>query len=171
MGGNPEDEPPAGKPQTQLEAAANQQANMKALFFFIIRVAIALLFIYAGVVKAADPGHFIAQIEAFHLVPYMTAYIMAHLLPMMEIVCGILLLTMRYTCAASLILILLTALFIGVLTTLKAAGSSVADCGCFGAWSIVEGYTSHVVMNFSIIVLLSVHAIRSAKLQHLMEKD
>lgn len=144
---------------------------MKSLFFFIIRLAIALLFIYSGAVKASDPGHFIAQIESFHLVSYMMAYIVAHILPMLEIVCGILLLTMRYTCAASAILMLLTAMFIGVLSTLKAMGSNVADCGCFGAWSIVEGYTSHVVMNFSIIVLLAVHALRSAKLMLLMEKD
>jgi len=144
---------------------------MKSLFLFIIRLAIAALFIYAGAVKAADPGHFIAQIQSFHLVAYSTAYFVAHVLPMMEILCGLLLLTMKYSCAASVILIVLTGVFIGVLSVLKATGADM-DCGCFGAWSLVKGYTNHIVMNASIIVLLVIHAFRSAKLQFLLdEKD
>lgn len=143
---------------------------MKSFFFFVIRLAIAALFIYAGAVKAADPSHFIAQIQSFHLVAYSTAYIIAHVLPMLEILCGILLITMKYTCAASFILIFLTAMFVCLLTALKAMGANI-DCGCFGEWNFVQGYTSHVIMNVAIIVLLAIHAARSAKLQSLMEKD
>lgn len=144
---------------------------MKSLFFFIVRLAIALLFIYAGVVKAMDPSLFIAQIQGLHLVSYMTAFIVAHVLPMVEILSGVLLLTMKYTCAASTILIGLTSIFIVVLTVLKIAGASVLNCGCFGAWNFVEGYTPHIVMNVSIIVLLVIHAYRSAKLHTLLGKN
>jgi uncharacterized membrane protein YphA (DoxX/SURF4 family) len=142
---------------------------MKASFFFIVRLAIAALFIYSGAVKTANPGHFLAQIEAFHLVDYSAAYVIAHVLPMVELLSGCLLLSMKYTCAASSILILISAVFIGVLTILNATGTNL-DCGCFGDLNMVRGYTSHVILDASIIVLLVIHIGRSAKIQRLLEQ-
>ena len=143
---------------------------MKSLFFFLVRLTIAALFIYAGVVKALDPAHFMAQMESFHFLDYFLIFAVAHVLPMIEILCGILLLTMKYTCSASVILILISSLFILVLTTLKAMGLDV-DCGCFGDWNFIKGYTSHITLDIAIIIFLVAHTIRSAKLQFLLEKE
>jgi uncharacterized membrane protein YphA (DoxX/SURF4 family) len=143
---------------------------MKSLFFFLVRLAIAALFIYSGVVKALDPAHFMAQMESFNILDYFMIFTIAHVLPMIEIICGILLLTMKYTCSASVILILLSGVFILVLTTLKAMGLEV-DCGCFGDWKFLGGYSSHITFDIAIIVFLVAHTVRSAKLQFLLEKE
>jgi uncharacterized membrane protein YphA (DoxX/SURF4 family) len=141
-----------------------------ALFFLILRIAVAGVFIVAGASKTGNPAKFLDQILTLGFIPYPVAYLAALYLPWVEIVAGVMLLTLRFTCAASVLLILLTASFISILSIAHVAGTQ-ADCGCFGVWFTIGNYWVHLIIDVAIIAALVFHLSRSFKLTALFEKD
>jgi len=139
-----------------------------AFAFFVMRLAVALVFIYSGAVKMFDPGQFMTQILGMHLFPYWAAYSIAHFIPCIEIVSGFMLMTFSFTCAASIILAFLTIAFITLLTLLHIMEVQ-SDCGCFGDL-LFKNYPAHIAMNTVILVILTLHSIRMARIQLLMEQ-
>lgn len=147
-----------------------EKSFVVSLLYFVTRLAVAGLFIYSGVAKMADPGHFLDQIMGFDLVPYWIAYPTAFILPCLEVTCGIFLLTFTFSCAASLILMLLLIGFMVFLTIVHEAGINT-NCGCFGDWIFIGSYWLHILFNAAVFALLCVHFERSAKLQILFNED
>lgn len=96
----------------------------------IVRVALAGLFVYGGVLKLLDPKLFAATISAYDLVPEMLLPVVAISLPLIETAAGLLLLFDR-PWGLHLITGLL-ALFVFVLGY-GILGDLNVDCGCFGA--------------------------------------
>jgi uncharacterized membrane protein YphA (DoxX/SURF4 family) len=141
-----------------------------SLLYFITRLAIAALFLYSGVVKMADPGRFLGQIMGLDLVPYWIAYPTALILPCLEVICGIFLLTFTFTCAATLLLMLMMIGFMTFLTIVHEMGINT-NCGCFGDWVFIGGYWLHILLNAAVFGLLCVHFERSARLQILFDMD
>ncbi|HNX05718.1 MAG TPA: hypothetical protein PKI32_09460, partial [Opitutales bacterium] len=90
--------------------------------------------------------------------------------PWVEIVGGVLLLTFRFTCAASVVLIFLTAGFMSFLSAAHAAGIT-SDCGCFGNWFRPGSYWTHLGLNILLLAILVFHLDRSWKLLALFEKE
>ena len=97
--------------------------------YFILRLILGGLFIYAGVLKLADPNGFAMTINLYGLVSWRMANILAYVIPTIEVISGLgLILDLRgalATVVAQLLgfmCILLYALHLGL----------DADCGCFG---------------------------------------
>jgi len=141
-----------------------------SLAFFILRLCTAILFISAGFSKLFDPGHFLAEIQAFHLLPYWIAYSTAHILPWLEVISGFALLTFGYSSAAAAILMVMTISFMAFLGLAHLTGNNF-DCGCFGKWSFIGDYGQHMRFNAMLFAALCLIFLRCAKLQRVIEKN
>lgn len=141
---------------------------ISSLLLFCLRLLVALIFITAGILKAYDPGHFLSQIMAFNILPYWAGYVTAHFVPMLEITCGVLLLTFSFSCAASLLLTILEIGFLFFLSCAQARGVDL-NCGCFGNWLEIGNFRIHMALNLVIVAILVLHFIRNLRLQELME--
>lgn len=96
----------------------------------IIRIGLAALFIYGGVIKLFHPKVFAATISTYNIVPEMFLPVVAIGLPLIETIAGVALLFDRIY-GLHLITGLL-ALFVFVLGY-GILGNLNVDCGCFGA--------------------------------------
>jgi uncharacterized membrane protein YphA (DoxX/SURF4 family) len=105
--------------------------NWRALVYHGCRLLLGGLFLYAGAVKAADVPAFAATVAGYQLLPYVLNYLVAATLPFVEMLAGLLLILERRVRGASLLLALLTVVFIGALVSVWLRGLEV-DCGCFG---------------------------------------
>lgn len=94
------------------------------------RLGLAAVFIYAGVVKADDVVAFAGQIANYQILPYAWNYLIASILPYLELLCGILLLLNMRVRPALLILFILNLVFILALSSVIIRGFDI-DCGCF----------------------------------------
>ncbi len=90
------------------------------------------LFLYAGALKAMDVEAFAGAIAAYRLLPATGNLLLAAILPYVEILAGLLLLTGSRVRASALLLGSLSLVFMVVLATVIARGLQI-DCGCFGA--------------------------------------
>lgn len=120
----------------------------------ILRIAVAAIFIYAGVSKAITPVRFSTDIANFHLLPWTLAVSLAFYLPWLEILCGLALLLLQLYRGALLILLVLSSVFIVALTSARIRGIDVS-CGCFGHATRDLSFASHLALNFGIIIALS----------------
>lgn len=94
------------------------------------RLILAAVFIYAGFVKADDPVAFAGQVANYQLLPYAWNYLVAAILPYLELLCGILLLANQRVRPATLVLFVLNLIFMLALSSVIARGLDI-DCGCF----------------------------------------
>ncbi|SEM65237.1 Methylamine utilisation protein MauE [Syntrophus gentianae] len=95
-----------------------------------IRLALAVLFVYGGVVKLLDPHAFARTLSAYDLVPDALLPVVAIGLPIVELLAGLaLVFDLRGSLAtiAGLFFLFLAVLGYGILQNLD------VDCGCFGA--------------------------------------
>jgi len=100
-------------------------------FVLALRVALAAVFLYAGIVKASASEEFALALVPFTFVPAGWTGALAILLACTEILAGILLLVPRVYPLGALITLFLACLFIVVLAWALANGI-IVDCGCFG---------------------------------------
>jgi putative oxidoreductase len=94
------------------------------------RLVLAGVFIYAGATKAHDVAGFAGQIANYKILPYAWNYLVASILPYLELLCGMLLLLNRRVRPAVLVLFALNIVFILALSSAIARGFDI-DCGCF----------------------------------------
>ena len=97
---------------------------------FLIRLALGLVFIYAGTVKLSAPKAFARIISQYDLVPSALLPVVAIGLPVLELLAGIgIILSVRgsLTLTFSLLILFVTVLWYGILNNLD------VDCGCFSA--------------------------------------
>jgi uncharacterized membrane protein YphA (DoxX/SURF4 family) len=95
-----------------------------------VRVVLGGLFIYAAVLKIADPVAFAGSVAAYRLLPYFANYLVAAVLPFLELICGILLVTGYRVRTGALIVLALNLVFIVALSLALVRGLEI-DCGCF----------------------------------------
>jgi len=94
------------------------------------RLALAAVFIYAGATKAQDIAGFAGQIANYKIFPYAWNFLVASILPYLELLCGMLLLLNKRVRPAVLVLFVLNLIFILALTSAIIRGFAI-DCGCF----------------------------------------
>ncbi len=102
----------------------------RELFHLVVRLVLGGVFLYAGVVKIADPAAFAGNIAAYRLLPYFGNYLAAAVLPWLEAICGTLLIVGYRTRGAAAVTLVLTSLFMAALASAVARGLDI-DCGCF----------------------------------------
>ena len=90
------------------------------------------LFVYAGVLKALDPGAFSVEIDRYHLLPWEASVVLALYLPWMEITCGAALLFGNIRRAGLLLMGSILLVFLAALASAWARGLDI-HCGCFGS--------------------------------------
>ncbi|HJV33906.1 MauE/DoxX family redox-associated membrane protein [Geomonas sp.] len=95
-----------------------------------VRIALGGIFIYAALVKIADPVGFAGSIAAYKILPYFASYLTAATLPFLELICGVLLVVGYRVKGGAVIIGLLNLVFIGALASAIARGLDI-DCGCF----------------------------------------
>jgi len=98
--------------------------------YHISRLVLAAVFIYAGVVKANAVVDFAGQIANYQILPYAWNYLIASILPYLELLCGILLLLNMRVRPAILILFVLNIIFMLALSSAIIRGFDI-NCGCF----------------------------------------
>ena len=104
--------------------------NNKYLLF-VFRVFLAFVFIYAAVLKIAEPSDFSLAIANYKLLPDNFINILAIILPWIEISAGLLLLFGVAVKENSLIISGMLIIFIIAIAISLARGLNI-DCGCFG---------------------------------------
>lgn len=98
---------------------------------WVLRLLLAVLFLYAGGIKAFDPAGFLNDIEAYRLTHYTLSVLIAYYLPWLEIFAALALFFQRWVVAAATLLTGLMITFIGLLLSAWARGLDL-ECGCFG---------------------------------------
>lgn len=97
----------------------------------IARIALGIVFVYAGILKMQTPLNFADSIASFRILPTEMINIVAMTLPMFEILVGALLFAGWQKRPACLAVVILTVVF-GVALVSALARGIMADCGCFG---------------------------------------
>jgi len=97
----------------------------------LVKVALAVAFIYAGSIKVLEPTAFLGDILNYHMASYQQSLLISLMLPWLEILCAISLFIERYKRAA---LILMTIMMLVFMAALLSAWYRDLDisCGCFG---------------------------------------
>jgi putative oxidoreductase len=123
----------------------------------ILRIAVALVFVYAGAAKVADPQEFTLSIDYFRLTPWPVTVGLAFYLPWFELGLGGFLLTRRLVPGASLLGFAASLVF---LVAILSAWSRDLDisCGCFGPARNHTHYPSHLAFNLLLLAATGVQA-------------
>lgn len=104
--------------------------------YFIIRLILGGLFVYAGILKLSNPEGFAMTINLYGLVTWRMSNVLAYVIPTIEIITGLgLILDVRGALATVVVQLLG---FMGVLLYAMYLGLD-ADCGCFGTPNGAEG--------------------------------
>jgi len=126
---------------------------LRSMMWRILDFITGTIFIYAGAIKAFDPVGFANDIDNYKSLPWMIAIRLAFYLPWLEVFCGLALVTRRCYLGALSLLTLLTSIFIVATIVAKARGIDIA-CGCFGHASRNWSFTSHLLLDFGLLVAL-----------------
>ncbi|MFA7537043.1 MAG: MauE/DoxX family redox-associated membrane protein [Desulfuromonadales bacterium] len=102
----------------------------KRILYHGCRLFLGGLFLYAGILKANDVAAFAGNIAGYRILPYAWNYLLAAILPYVEVLAGGLLLTNNRVRASAFLLGALTLLFMAVLMSAIYRGLEI-DCGCF----------------------------------------
>jgi len=97
----------------------------------ILRLLVGGAFVFAGVLKIADPAKFALDVNNYRLVPHEMINLVAILIPWIEVTAGSFVLAGIWLRAAALVITSLTALFFAVIVSALARGLNI-ECGCFG---------------------------------------
>jgi putative oxidoreductase len=99
---------------------------------FIVKVAIASVFIYAGVMKLRDPSAFLTDISNYKITPYKFSLVLSLFLPWLEIFAAVALFFKSYKPAACLIMTFMLVVFMIAIASAWMRGLDIT-CGCFGS--------------------------------------
>ncbi len=98
---------------------------------WILRLIVGGAFVFAGVLKVADPAKFALDVSHYRLLPHELINLVAILLPWMEIVAGLFVLSGIWLREAALVITSLTVMFAVAIVSALARGLNI-ECGCFG---------------------------------------
>jgi len=101
----------------------------------LFRVIVGGVFIWAGALKIADPLGFAQSIKNYQVVPHTLAFLIAVVLPWVEVLSGAFLIIGVFKRSSALIISLLLAGFIALVALALARGIDTS-CGCFGSFSL-----------------------------------
>ncbi|RNC66606.1 MAG: DoxX family membrane protein [Desulfuromonadales bacterium] len=96
----------------------------------LLRVGLGAVFLYAGILKIANPAAFAGNVANYQVLSYAGSYLVAAILPWIELICGALLVTGLRTRSAAALVAIMNAFFIVLLFSTVARGLDI-DCGCF----------------------------------------
>ncbi len=95
------------------------------------RIILGIVFLWAAIIKIADPPGFASDIHNYRLLPIWSENIVALLLPWVELLVGLSLVTGYYIKGGALLSMVMMVVFTLALITAMARGLDIS-CGCFG---------------------------------------
>ena len=95
-----------------------------------VRIFLGAIFIYAALLKIADPVAFAGSVAAYRILPYFASYLTAAVLPFLELSCGLLLVCGYRVKGGALIIGIMNLVFMMALGAAIVRGLDI-DCGCF----------------------------------------
>lgn len=106
----------------------------KDLIGLLARLAVAGVFVYAGVLKLLAPAEeFGYAIEGYRVLNSQLSLYVAYVLPWLELWIGLLLAVGVFTRVSALVSVLMLAVFEAMLAQAWLRGLPVTSCGCFGS--------------------------------------
>ena len=96
----------------------------------VVRILLGVVFIYAALLKIADPVAFAGSVAAYKILPYFASYLTAAVLPFVELICGLLLVCGYRVRGGALIIAIMNVVFMIALAAAIVRGLDI-DCGCF----------------------------------------
>uniref|UniRef100_A0A831XLR2 DoxX family membrane protein n=1 Tax=Geobacter metallireducens TaxID=28232 RepID=A0A831XLR2_GEOME len=96
----------------------------------VLRAGLGALFLYAGIIKIINPAAFAGSVANYQVLSYAGNYLVAAILPWIEVICGALLVTGWRARSAAALVALMNAFFIVLLFSTVVRGLDI-DCGCF----------------------------------------
>ena len=126
----------------------------------ILRFVVGGAFVFAGVLKIADPAKFAMDVSNYRLVPHELINLVAILLPWIEIVAGSFVLADVRLRSAALVITSLTEMFAVVIVSALARGLNI-ECGCFGTVGGQHVGLVNLAIDTTLFVLSALLTIRS----------
>lgn len=124
-----------------------------------LRLFVGGVFIYASIDKIAHPGQFAHAIENYRILPYFLVNIFAIILPWVELVAGLLLISGVWSGASALIISGLLTMFIIAIMAGLVRGLDIS-CGCFTA-SGGEKLGLSLILRDVILLLITIHILNN----------
>lgn len=121
------------------------------MILLILRLLFGGVFVYAGAMKAWDPGAFLLDVRSFDLLPDPYATIFALFLPWLEIFAGLAVMTGPLRRGGLFLLNTCLILFLAALTLSWMRGLDIR-CGCFGSGGH-HGYAELISRDVLLLVL------------------
>ena len=103
----------------------------------VLRVALGLVMVTAGALKISDPDAAVRAVQAYQILPSGIDQVVGYVLPLLEIVLGLLLILGLGTRLAAIGAGVFMVVFIVAVTSAWVRGLSI-DCGCFGGGGAVS---------------------------------
>lgn len=104
--------------------------SVSQVLYHLARLALALVFVYAGAVKMRDVVAFAGHVAAYQVLPYAVNYLVAVTLPYVEFLAGVMLLLNVRVRPALAVIGGMTLIFMAALVSVLVRGLEI-DCGCF----------------------------------------
>ncbi len=120
------------------------KSPVPAIFYHVCRLLLGAIFIIASLDKIERPWDFGRAIYAYEMMTGIFAYLispMAIIMPMLELVTGLLLVLNRWVRPAALVLLAMNIMFIIAITSVMVRGIDV-ECGCgldVGIMAVIAG--------------------------------
>lgn len=131
--------------------------RLKLSLYHLARLALALVFIYAGAVKMQDVVTFAGHVAAYQILPYAMNYLVAATLPYVEFLAGLLLFLNARVRPALLVVGSMNLVFMVALFSVLVRGLDI-DCGCFdpgGGQDVTAGVALLRDIGLMILVVLA----------------
>jgi putative oxidoreductase len=147
--------PNAQRPTLNIESSAgvttsNIKHQTSHIFWRILDLVLAGIFIYAGALKALDPVQFARDIDNYKILPWPVSVALAFYLPWLEIFCALGLVFRFFYRGALSILTALIVIFTLATIAAKVRGLDIT-CGCFGHASQHWSFPAHLATNIAIL--------------------
>lgn len=131
------------------------RVSLGNIIWRIVDLIIAVIFIYAGILKALDPVQLAHDIDHYKILPWAVGVGLAFYLPWLEIFCGLALIFRLFYRGALSILTSLVVVFLVATIAAKVRGLDIT-CGCFGHASQNWSFPAHLALDLGILAVLAV---------------
>jgi uncharacterized membrane protein len=135
----------AAPPSPAAAPSPAPPSNAVRITVSLALLAVAGIFLYAGISKITAPADFARAIELYRIVPHTPALITALYLPWLEIGCAFALFIRALRGGALALLTLCSAVFTAAIASALVRGLDIS-CGCFGA----DGATGRTALLISL---------------------
>ncbi len=128
---------------TMTPARRDRRTDIVEWIGLFARLVLGGVLLYAGATKVAFPQASARAVQAYQILPFEVAAYVGYVLPVLEILIGVLLIIGLFTRPMAALGTLLMLVFIAGIVSAWARGLSI-DCGCFGGGGdVAPGQTAY----------------------------